>query len=745
MQVQPLPLPHSFRRTSSFDQAFPKRGRAVRACRASALVALLLGAMATSAARTQCPPDWVALPSMSFSSTTSFNAHPFTLRVLPSGDLLAGGSFTAIGAPYAVNANRIARYDGANWTGLGSGIGSGIVYATEVMSNGDLIVGGTFGTAGGNPATNIARWDGASWHALGNGVGGSNGAVRAIAALANGDLIAGGAFTAGGAPVNGLARWDGSAWSNFGPPGLSSVRAMAILPNGDLVVGCESSPLGPLMVWNGSTWTSLGGVSGGPVYSLLVEPSGELWVGGEFTSAGGQPTNCVASWNGAAWTAYPNGPQSPSSFYAPRVTAMTLDAAGDLVVGGRFSLVGSASANTVAKWDGASWSGFGSGPMLGNGPSEVSCVASTPGSVWAGGPMTGGLKRWTCPTGLADFGFNGNGCGYGRRSFLESFGSSFDLANSTLRMTRTSLGYSVSYLSGAPVFHTPAPGSQLALTDDSVSAPLPLPFNLSYPGGSTNQVLVGSNGFVYLQPSVVAAPFYNQLALFLGGDPRLAAIWGDLDPASGTGSGTIHFDLDASNQVAYATWQGVQEWANPWSLCTFQIAMFASGDVEYRYQACSSTLANGALTGWTPGGGALDPGSRDLNNAPFTFTTDPIDLERIQQGVMTRPVLNTAWTLETRSIANTAVLGLEILGLSNPNVPDLSAIGMPFCGLYASLDALTPFFPSGPTHTFSIAIPGSTSLIGIHVYATSATWVGPPGGPYSLITANGVDGLIGNP
>src|SRR5438067_1420692 len=54
-----------------------------------------------------------------------------------------------------------------------------------------LGAGGGFAKAGGVPANYIARWDGASWAPLGSGM---NARVYALAVMPNGDLVAGGIF-----------------------------------------------------------------------------------------------------------------------------------------------------------------------------------------------------------------------------------------------------------------------------------------------------------------------------------------------------------------------------------------------------------------------------------------------------------------------------------------------------------------------------------------------------------------------
>jgi hypothetical protein len=121
--------------------------------------------------------------------------------------LYAGGLFTTAGG---MAANRIAKWDGASWTALGSGMDN-IVEALTVYDDGSgsaLYAGGLFTTAGGMAANRIAKWDGASWSALGSGMD-SN--VEALTVYDDGSgpaLFAGGSFTsAGGALANRIAKW----------------------------------------------------------------------------------------------------------------------------------------------------------------------------------------------------------------------------------------------------------------------------------------------------------------------------------------------------------------------------------------------------------------------------------------------------------------------------------------------------------------------------------------------------------
>ena len=60
-----------------------------------------------------------------------------------------------------MSASHIAKWDGANWSALGSGMNR-TVYALAVDGAGDLYAGGDFTTAGGVSANYIAKWNGSA-------------------------------------------------------------------------------------------------------------------------------------------------------------------------------------------------------------------------------------------------------------------------------------------------------------------------------------------------------------------------------------------------------------------------------------------------------------------------------------------------------------------------------------------------------------------------------------------------------
>lgn len=361
--------------------------------------------------------------------------------------LVVGGDFTTAGN---VLANNIAVWDPATgaWSALGGGC-NGSVYALATLPNGRLVAGGRFTTAGGVPVGRIAEWDGVAWSPLGSGS--ASQPVQALAVLPNGDLIAGGPFSnMGGVPVNCVARWNGSAWSALaGGSAFANVFALAIMPNGDVVAG--GFGLGPgydsLARWDGSTWASFGAAAvGAAVRTLAVAGNGDLIAGGSFTAIGGVAASNVARWNGVTWAALGSGTAGVQALRAlangdvvaasgalvtrwngnawaplgagmrgpthrwpsllanatPEVRALTTLPGGALIAAGNFALAGAASAQHVARWDGAQWSALSTG----QGVDGIADFALLPGGdvvavgnfAAAGTLVTNAVARWNGTT-----------------------------------------------------------------------------------------------------------------------------------------------------------------------------------------------------------------------------------------------------------------------------------------------------------------------------------------------------------
>ncbi|MEX2220024.1 MAG: hypothetical protein WD749_14830 [Phycisphaerales bacterium] len=134
------------------------------------------------------------------------------VAVLPGGDLVAAGSFTSAGG---ASVNRIARWNGTGWSPMVSSVsnstGDPDFRALAVLPGGDLVAGGVFSAIDGKLASCIARWDGSSWRPMGAGVDApapQQPSVDALLVTASGELFVGGSFITAGDQVSPyLARW----------------------------------------------------------------------------------------------------------------------------------------------------------------------------------------------------------------------------------------------------------------------------------------------------------------------------------------------------------------------------------------------------------------------------------------------------------------------------------------------------------------------------------------------------------
>ncbi len=366
---------------------------------------------AASAASAQCTPEWLpgqpvlGVNGEVIAATTWDPDGPGPLQDV----LVVGGEFTVAGAALA---SRIAAWDGSAWQSLGTGIsgsvgiGSNVVRVNALTTyDGLLIAAGSFTTAGGVAASAIAAWDGVSWQPLGSGVSTPGpGAVYSVSALtvSGNDLIVGGAFTtAGGQPAVGIARWDGSAWHPLGPGEFYGVNALGVY-QGELVAAGEyyapgGLPVQHLVRWDGSSWTALGAGANGQVLAL-AEFNNELIAAGSFTTAGGVSANRIARWNAASWQPLGTGISGPSC--CPSVHTLTVYN-GELIAGGNFPTAGGVAANAIARWNGLGWAPLASGVGLATYPT-VNALAVYDGALvaagifaGAGGIVAGNIARWT--------------------------------------------------------------------------------------------------------------------------------------------------------------------------------------------------------------------------------------------------------------------------------------------------------------------------------------------------------------
>lgn len=235
--------------------------------------------------------------------------------LLSDGDALyLGGDFAqvATGGPNVLSSNGIAIWRPGQWGILGDGFASGTngkILAVARL-NGDIVVAGSFTSAGRDPAKDIARFDGSRWFRMGE----STDALRpeGIRALAvyRGELYAAGTFVwaDGRKPDPVLARFDGVRFqpvvndlqtTNTFP--LAKASALAVLKD-RLYIGGRFDRSGATLLrgiaaYDGNQITPVGRIGAqnvqGEVMVLTVNGD-ELLIGGRFGSAGNQVSSGLA-------------------------------------------------------------------------------------------------------------------------------------------------------------------------------------------------------------------------------------------------------------------------------------------------------------------------------------------------------------------------------------------------------------------------------------------------------------------
>jgi hypothetical protein len=208
-----------------------------------------------------------------------------------------------------VAANRIAKFDGTNWTALGTGLSS-LAYGLLSYNDGSgpaLYASGAFTTAGGVSCSTIAKWAGGAWSPLGAGLSapvGSPNSCRAMAAYPTPygvSIFAGGAFAfAGSIPINApnCAVYGPTAPFTVTPPASQTVNAGANVSfsvvaggqgnsyqwqhNGGAIAGATSATLNLTAVtpleWGtyDCVMTNACGTSTSPAATLTLNPAFNL-------------------------------------------------------------------------------------------------------------------------------------------------------------------------------------------------------------------------------------------------------------------------------------------------------------------------------------------------------------------------------------------------------------------------------------------------------------------------------------
>ena len=280
------------------------------------------------------------------------------------GRLVAIGHFTTVNGD---TVNRVAAFDGTNWSGFGSGLPSTAFVPGAVVDHaGTLVVGGFMPALG-----NVVRWDEGTnaWQTLGAGL---DGQVYALATDGV-NLFAAGTFGKSGAtPMAGIARWDGTTWNSMGTPAGSTSLTVSMW-NAKAVFGIPAGP-SRLQTWDGSGLSTLPGdslgynlgkISAGNTILSITTWGTKLVVTGHLFRNGSTPMPGIGIFDGVQWSTI--GEPWDDSMRSPVGSGITdmREWGGKLVMAGEFGLIADRDRYLtmpgIAAWDGEQWSALGDG------------------------------------------------------------------------------------------------------------------------------------------------------------------------------------------------------------------------------------------------------------------------------------------------------------------------------------------------------------------------------------------------
>ncbi|SEM22191.1 Por secretion system C-terminal sorting domain-containing protein [Maribacter orientalis] len=235
------------------------------------------------------------------------------IKLSETGALFISGVFSVAGG---ITVNNITKWENNTWSALVDNATNVSGTNNEIRSiafdeNNNLYVGGNFDMAGGVSAVRIARWNGTNWSALGSG---TSGFVQAIESIGDYLYIGGNFSIAGDKTVNRIARFNkiNESWERLGNGLSGNVNTITSNENYIYVGGSFSTAsddgnvdkiVNSLARWSADYgWEALGpntnvGVDIRVNSLTFTNNNTELLVGGNFTTAGNINTNNIAIWS----------------------------------------------------------------------------------------------------------------------------------------------------------------------------------------------------------------------------------------------------------------------------------------------------------------------------------------------------------------------------------------------------------------------------------------------------------------
>lgn len=346
------------------------------------------------------PRGLAAFDGTSWSAVGSGPGDDVTALGVWQGDLVVAGDFTVTGGGVA---DHIARWTGSQWTAIGGGTPSAarclIEFAGELWA-------GLRSSSGVSDGALVRRFDGQAWAGADNGFESlfdrflSPASVIVLDfAVFDGQLHVGGTFGTGFTSPGPIAgRWNGTAWERLGTFGgyaedfAPAWEVNVLVPWADRLVlaglfpRTEDRSIENIVAWTGSTFERVAddelGTDAG-VTTIALADDGVV-VGGRFDEAGSVATGPIARWDGFRW--HPYG-FVPTQRLDGTVVDVLVDGTELVVVG--FFRFPDGTEGLVGRWDGTAWSPLGEQQFN---ASSATAVIRFEGDVVV---AANGVHRWT--------------------------------------------------------------------------------------------------------------------------------------------------------------------------------------------------------------------------------------------------------------------------------------------------------------------------------------------------------------
>ncbi|MEI6128638.1 MAG: hypothetical protein WCR59_01075 [Planctomycetota bacterium] len=327
----------------------------------------------------------------------------------------------------------------------------------------------------------------------------------------------------------------------------------------------------------------------------------------------------------------------------------------------------------------------------------------------------------------------GSGCNFASATAYQNFPvNTINLQNANVKLSPNIVGgYDFTNGIGTNFVHTT---TGLLMTDDSV-ATLVLPTAFNYPGGVTSSLTICSNGYIWMQPNVLA-DFSPTNAELFSNPARICPMWCDAVPDA---LHDVYAEVDAVNNKAYVTWSNVPIFGGVGGNCDLQTEFdLTTGVIEIRYGAIS--CGNVSIVGWTTGSAGpsvINTGNQSMIAGGFSTTSS--ELNALSLSIAPAPVLGSTVTYTTANITASAILSAVVVSFGgfDPGI-SLTGLGAPGCSQFVDLSlGNTSVYFGFPTVTSPLTIPNNSSFAGTILY-NQAIALDPSANTLGILASNGV-------